>query len=100
MSVAGVIMYITAPFLIGLLSPDPEIRELGTVILRIEAFAEPLYGASILIAGCVRGAGDTFVPGLLNSGSMWLIRIPLSVALAGTLGQAENGSNADNKQNF
>lgn len=86
MSVAGVIMYITAPLLIGLLSPDPEIRELGTVILRIEAFAEPLYGASILIAGCVRGAGDTFVPGLLNSGSMWLIRIPLSVALAGTLG--------------
>lgn len=86
MTVAGIVMYFTAPVLIGLLSPDPEIRELGTAVLRVEAFAEPLYGASILIAGCIRGAGDTFIPGLMNAGSMWLVRIPLSLVLVGSLG--------------
>lgn len=85
-TVCGVIMYTAAPILIGLLSPDPEIRRLGAMVLRVEAFAEPLYGASILIAGCLRGAGDTFVPGMLNIGTMWLIRIPLSIALARPLG--------------
>ena len=63
-----------------------EIRKLGTAILRVEAFAEPLYAASILINGCFRGAGDTFIPGLMNIGSMWLVRIPLSVILAMYLG--------------
>ena len=86
MSTAGVFMYIFAPELMGLLSPDPEIRKLGTAILRVEAFAEPLYAASILINGCFRGAGDTFIPGLMNIGSMWLVRIPLSVILAMYLG--------------
>ncbi|MBQ3776314.1 MAG: MATE family efflux transporter [Ruminobacter sp.] len=86
MTLAAVVMYVTAPVLIGLLTPDEEIRELGTAILRIEAFAEPLYGASILIAGCMRGAGDTMIPGLMNSGTMWLIRIPLSLLLVKTMG--------------
>lgn len=76
------LMFVFAPQMIGLLTPDPTIRALGTTVLRIEAFAEPMYAASIVASGSLRGAGDTFVPFLLNFSSLWLIRIPLSAYLA------------------
>lgn len=86
MAATGALMYAAAPFMIGLLSPDPAVRELGTQILRIEAFAEPLYGASIVVAGALRGAGDTLIPSILNLVSLWGVRLPLSCLLAGRLG--------------
>ena len=61
MAFTGLLMFIFAPFMIGILTPDPAVRELGVTILRIEAFAEPLYGASIVVTGVLRGAGDTLV---------------------------------------
>ena len=62
----GVLMYIFAPEMMGILSPDPKVQEMGVVILRIEAFAEPLYGASIVVAGVLRGAGYTLIPSILT----------------------------------
>lgn len=82
MAIAGVLMFIFAPFMMSLLTPVHEIQALGADVLRIEAFAEPLYGASIIVAGAVRGAGDTFFPSLINFASMWLVRIPLSLLFA------------------
>ncbi len=81
MTATGALLYIFAPQMIAVLSPDPEIQELGTIILRIEAFAEPLYAASIVANGVFRGAGDTFVPSCINLISMWAIRIPVSAWL-------------------
>ena len=86
MTGSGVLLFIFAPFMIGMLSPDPAIRELGARVLRIEAFAEPMYAASIVASGVFRGAGDTFVPSCVNFFSMWLVRIPLSAFLAARLG--------------
>ncbi|MDD3369066.1 MAG: MATE family efflux transporter [Lachnospiraceae bacterium] len=86
MAVSGGLMYVFAPQMIGMISPDPEIRALGTEILRIEAFAEPMYAASIVASGVFRGAGDTFVPSCLNFCSMWFVRIPLSAFLAPRMG--------------
>ncbi len=86
MALSGALMYIFAPLMIGILSPDLEIRELGTQILRIEAFAEPMFAASIVAGGVFRGAGDTLVPCIINFVSMWLVRIPLSAFLAPGLG--------------
>lgn len=86
MTAAGILMFIFAPLMMGLLSPVAEIRNLGAEVLRIEAFAEPLYGASIVAAGALRGAGDTFFPSLINFISMWFVRIPLSLLLASYYG--------------
>ncbi len=82
----GALLYLCAPWMIGLLSPDAEIRALGAQVLRIEAFAEPMYAASIVASGVFRGAGDTLVPSCLNFCSMWLVRLPLSALLAPRLG--------------
>ncbi len=81
MGISGVLMWIFAPQMIGFLTPDAEIRELGTKIMRIEAFAEPLYGASIVAAGVFRGAGETMLSSVLNLLSVWVVRIPLAAFL-------------------
>jgi Na+-driven multidrug efflux pump len=86
MALTGVLMYVLAPWMMSLLTPDERVRELGVAVLRIEAYAEPLYGASIVATGVLRGAGDTLVPSILNLVSLWGVRIPLSMLLAGDYG--------------
>lgn len=86
MSCSAVLMYIFAPEMIGLLTPDPEIRELGAAVLRIVAFAEPMYAASIVASGGLRGAGDTLVPSCMSFFSMWAVRLPLAAYLSASMG--------------
>lgn len=86
MSVSGVLLYFLSPFMMALLSPEQSVIKLGTEILRIEAFAEPFYAASIIALGVFRGAGDTFAPSIMNFCSMWLVRIPLAALLASSYG--------------
>ena len=62
----------------AILTPDSGIIDLGTRVLRIEAFAEAMYGASIVAGGVFQGAGSTLVPTLFNLGTMWGIRLPLA----------------------
>lgn len=86
MGVMGLLMYIFAPQIIGVMTPVEAIRTLGTGILRIEAFAEPMFAASIVAYGIFVGAGSTFVPSLMNFGSIWGVRLTLAALLAPTMG--------------
>lgn len=86
MGLSGALMWVFAPWMIGILTADEEIRRLGTQILRIEAFAEPLYGASIVAAGVFRGAGETLMSSVLNLLSVWVVRIPLAYVLGSMYG--------------
>lgn len=86
MGVMGVVMYLLAPQIIGLMTPVGEIRELGVMALRIEAFAEPMFAASIVAYGVFVGAADTLLPCLMNFFSIWAVRLSLAALLAPTLG--------------
>ena len=86
MALMGVIMYVFAPEMIGVLSPVEAIRQLGTICLRIEAFAEPFFAASIVTYCVCVGAGDTFKPAAINLGTMWLVRLTLAYALSKSYG--------------
>ncbi len=86
MGLLGVVMYFAAPALMEMMSPDVAVQAEGTMALRIEAFAEPMYAASIVVYGVFMGLGDTLIPCILNLGSIWLVRIPLAAYLAQTLG--------------
>ncbi len=88
MAVMGLVMYVFAPEMIGIMTPVTEIRVLGIGALRIEAFAEPMFAAAI-VGNCICiGAGDTKVPAVMNFGSMWLIRLSLAAFLAPRYGLA------------
>ena len=86
MSVMGILMFLFAPHMFAMLTPDEEVRVIGAQILRIEAFAEPLYAASIVVTGALRGAGDTRIPSIINLVSMWGVRITAAALLAPRIG--------------
>ena len=86
MALMGVIMYVAAPELMGLMTPVSEIRDLGAGCLRIEAFAEPFFAASIVSYSVCVGAGDTLRPAVINLCSMWFVRLSLAALLARTYG--------------
>lgn len=86
MTATGALMYLLSPWMMAVLTPVSEIIALGVMVLRIEAFAEPFYAASIVANGVFRGAGNTLVPSLMNCFSMWAVRIPLAACLAPRMG--------------
>lgn len=86
MSIMGVVMYIFASDVMALMSPVKDIIDLGAGALRIEAFAEPMFAASIVAYGVMIGVGDTVLPAVMNFSSIWLVRVPLAAWLAPTMG--------------
>ena len=86
MTVMGAIMYLAAPLMIGVMTPVPEVVSLGVSILRIEAFAEPMFAAAIVAYGVFIGAGDTLVPATMNFVSIWAVRLTLAALLAPSMG--------------
>ena len=81
MAALAVPMFAFAPQIMGLLSVDPDVVALGARCLRLEAFAEAGYAASIVAYAACVGAGDTKVPTALNFVSVWLVRIALALVL-------------------
>lgn len=82
MAFMGIVMYLLSYEMMSLLSPVEEIRRLGSDVLRIEAWAEPMFAASIVCNSCMVGAGDTLRPAVLNLLSMWCVRLTLAALLA------------------
>lgn len=86
MSVTGVVLYLFAPSLMGIFTTDAAVIALGAQVLRIEAFAEPMFGASIVASGAMQGAGDSRGCFVLNIISMWGVRVTLATLLAPRMG--------------
>lgn len=86
MTFMGVVLWFTAPYMMELMTPVDAIASLGTEVLRIEAWAEPMYAAAIVAYGAFVGVGDTLWPACMNFGSIWLVRIPVAALLAPHVG--------------
>ena len=82
MTLMGALMFVLAHELMAIMSPIEAIQELGAYCLRIEAFAEPLFAASIVCNGIFIGAGDTLKPAIMSLISMWGVRLTLAALLA------------------
>ena len=86
MSFMAIVLYFTCPLIFKVLTPSSEVQVLAATVLRIGCFAEPLYAVSIVAAGALRGAEDTFIPSISNLLSIWIVRITLSIILVVPLG--------------
>lgn len=86
MTVMGIIMWLAAPLMMSLFTPDEAVRALGTECLRIEAYAEPMFAAAIVTYGVMVGAGYTLVPACVILASMWAVRLTLAAVLAPVMG--------------
>ena len=88
MALSGVLMWLFAPALMSIFTADAAVIALGAQMLRIEAFAEPMFGASIVASGAMQGAGDSTACFVLNLFSMWGVRLTLAFLLAPRFGLA------------
>lgn len=86
MALMGVFMWGFAPEMMSIVSNDAEVIQLGSEVLRIEAWAEPMFAASIVAYGAFVGSGKTLVPSIMNLGSIWVVRLSLALLLAPSMG--------------
>ena len=86
MGIMAGLMFVFATELMGLMSPVHEVVELGARCLRIEAWAEPLFAASIIGYGVFVGAGYTLAPCGINLVCLWVLRLGLSIILVTSMG--------------
>lgn len=82
MAFMGIVMWVFAPEMLSVITPDTDVIALGTDILRIEAWCEPGFAASIVAYSVFVGAGKTFIPSLMNLASIWGVRFTLTLLLA------------------
>lgn len=86
MTLMAIVMYTASPALLNIMTPDVAVQQLTVEILRIEAFAEPMFAASIVCYGIFVGARDTLIPCTMNLTCIWLLRIIPAALLASHMG--------------
>lgn len=78
MSTFGLLFFIIPQFLVSLFTKDKDVIELATMALKIVSICQPFSGASMVLAGALRGAGDTKLVLLITYLGIFLIRIPIT----------------------
>lgn len=89
MSVMGVIFFVFAQPIMALSASGDQRQEIidaGVAALRVIAFAQPIQAVGFVLAGALRGAGDTRFPMYSTGIAMWIVRLPLAYLLAITFG--------------
>lgn len=72
------ILFLTIPdLLIRIFIKEKETIALGSSCLMVASIEQPFMGISMILAGAMKGAGDTKTPFKVSLISSWLIRIPL-----------------------
>lgn len=65
---------------------DPTVEGLARVYLIMAALTEPFYAVSETLLMSIRGAGNTLIPTLVNTGSLYALRVPGAMLLPRILG--------------
>ena len=74
-------IFILAPVISGLLTQDPEVLQEMTRYLRVNMIGMPFMAIGVTLSGALQGAGDTFATMRIIFTGMWLLRIPLILAV-------------------
>lgn len=90
----GLLFLVAAPLLMRGFTSDPEIVDVGAAALRVMALGQVQVAIALVLAGGLRGAGDTRFPMMVTTISMWLIRLPIAWLLAQQLGLGLPGAYA------
>jgi len=86
MSVAGVCFILFPEPIIRLYSNDPDVIAAGIAGMRVVGLGQPLQAAAFVLAGALRGAGDTRTTLLVGAASMWGVRLTLAYTFGIALG--------------
>lgn len=75
MCVTGVALFVGAEFMMSIFTKDVQVIEVGSRLLRIVAFTEPVFGAAAVMEGIYDGMGRTKYPFVVTLISRWGVRI-------------------------
>jgi putative MATE family efflux protein len=75
----------------GIVSRDASVLDETARYLRITMLVEPFMAVSVVLAGCLQGAGDTKGAMVVIVTALWGIRLPLAYLLAVTMGYGAPG---------
>lgn len=78
MTISGALLFLFAPQLLSIFTKEHEVIALGTVVLRMVAVSEPMFGVLIILEGIFNGVGDTVKPFYYALFSMWGVRVSLT----------------------
>lgn len=76
-SIAG-IFFIFSRQIVALFSSDPEVIKNASMVLKMIAVIQPFQSSQLILAGALRGAGDTKWPLYSTIAGIWGIRISLA----------------------
>lgn len=91
MFAAALVLYMGADLIASAMTSEPVAKTYTVSYLKINALAEPFLALAMVLGGALQGAGETRTPMLLTLLTNWLIRIPLSYALAISFHMGVNG---------
>lgn len=84
MSALAAGFFLLGPILVRFYTDEAEIIQQGAMILKIAAFAQPAIASYSILAGALRGAGDTRYPLYITFAGIWTMRIGTAYVLVNT----------------
>ncbi|MEA4848873.1 MAG: MATE family efflux transporter [Clostridiaceae bacterium] len=85
-SFVAVLFFFFGPQIVGLYSSDPMIIKNSSVALKIVAIVQPFQSSQFILAGALRGAGDTFWPLVATSCGVLLVRVVFAYIFVNIMG--------------
>jgi putative MATE family efflux protein len=80
-SIIGVFLFVFSRQLAALYSPDPQVIDLGSTVIKIFAVGEPLLAIMSVVSAVLRGAGDTKYIMYTSIVGIWIFRVFISFLL-------------------
>lgn len=87
MTTMGIFYFFLGPWIVIPFSAgDPHIRSIAAHALKVLSLSMPIQATGLVLAGSLRGAGDTRWPMFSTGASMWFVRIPAAYIFGVVLG--------------
>jgi MATE family multidrug resistance protein len=91
MSCCGLLLFLFAPYIARIYSPQPAVVHTGARLLLVAAVFQLFDGLQVVATGALRGAGNTRTPMLANLVGYWIIGLPLGALLCFRLNLGATG---------
>ena len=88
----GIIFLVFGRQIVMAYSDEAEVVEMGAFILRYVAFLQPFQGVQFILAGSLRGAGDTKATATITFLTVLLVRTSVAIVLINVVGLGLSGA--------
>ncbi|HOE56282.1 MAG TPA: MATE family efflux transporter [Bacillota bacterium] len=85
-TIMALVLFFFGPWIVGLYSVDPMIIRNASIALKIIALVQPFQASQLILAGALRGAGDTFWPLVASFFGVLLVRVVFAYIFVGIMG--------------